>query len=172
MTPIQIPARTREAELEVVVEAMGHINFGRGMKDDRKGIVGDVKLDGKPLENWRVALKPLSEKSIVDAKPASYDGYAGGHFRATLKLDEVADTYIDMSKWRKGTIYVNGYNLGRYWSVGPQYSLYCPAPFLRKGDNEIDIVELELAEPKPIQGLPRPLVRASEVDTENAANVW
>ena len=172
LTPIQIPARTREVELEVVVEAMGHINFGKGMKDDCKGIVGDVKLDGKLLENWRVALKPLSVKSIVDAKPASYDGYAGGHFRATLKLDKVADTYIDMSKWRKGTIYVNGYNLGRYWSVGPQYSLYCPAPFLRKGDNEIDIVELELAEPKPIQGLPRPLVRASEVDTENAANVW
>ena len=120
----------------------------------------------------RVVKKPLSVKSIVDAKPASYDGYAGGHFRATLKLNEVADTYIDMSKWRKGTIYVNGYNLGRYWSVGPQYSLYCPAPFLRKGDNEIDIVELELAEPKPIQGLPRPLVCASEVDTENAANVW
>ena len=172
LAAVKIPARDRQAELEILVEAMGHINFGKGMRYDRKGIVGEVRLGGKPLENWRVAQKPLTEKSIAEAKSAKFDGFAGGHFKAVVKLDAVADTYIDMSKWTKGTLYVNGHNLGRYWNVGPQYSLYCPAEFLRKGANQIDIVEMETSEPMPIRGLARPLVLDSAIQTKNAANVW
>lgn len=170
--PVKIPARDREAKLEILVEAMGHINFGKGMRYDRKGIVGEVRLGGKPLENWRVALKPLTEGSVASAKPAKFDGFAGGHFRAVVELEKPADTYIDMSKWTKGTLYVNGRNLGRYWNVGPQYSLYCPAEFLRRGANQIDIMEMETSEPMPIRGLARPLVLDSAIQTKNAANVW
>ncbi len=171
--PIAMPQRGRSAALEIVVEAMGHINFGRGMKYDRKGIVGDVYLDGKALENWRIALSPLSEESVANAKASDgRDGFSGGHFRAVVRLDKTADTFIDMSKWEKGTVYVNGRNIGRYWNVGPQLSLYCPAPFLKNGENQIDIVELELAEPRPIRGLARPLYLETSVSTKNAANNW
>ena len=171
--PIAMPQRGKSAALEIVVEAMGHINFGKGMKYDRKGIVGEVYIDGKPLENWRIALKPLSEESVAKAKASDgRDGFAGGHFRAVVKLDKTADTFIDMSKWKKGTVYVNGRNIGRYWNVGPQLSLYCPAPFLKNGENQIDIVELELTEPRPIRGLARPLYRETSVSTKNAANNW
>lgn len=171
--PVAVPARTRPAVLEILVEAMGHVNFGRGMRYDRKGVVGNVRLGTKTLSNWRIALKPLTERSIAEAKPSkALDGFAGGHYRAVVNLDAVADTFIDMSKWKKGVVYVNGRNIGRYWSIGPQYSLYCPAPFLVKGVNQIDIVDLELAEAAPIRGLPRPVVRDSSVNTENTANVW
>ena len=172
LTAVKIPARGRQAKLEILVEAMGHINFGKGMRYDRKGIVGEVRFSGKPLENWRVAQKPLTEESIASAKSAKFDGLAGGHFKAVVKLDAVADTYIDMSKWTKGTLYVNGHNLGRYWNVGPQYSLYCPASFLQKGANQIDIIEMETSEPMPVRGLARPLVIDSAIQTKNAANVW
>ena len=172
LVAVKIPARDRAVELEILVEAMGHINFGRGMLYDRKGIVGAVRFGGKLLENWRVAQKPLTEESIASAKPAKFDGFAGGHFRVEVVLDGVADTYIDKSKWTKGTLYVNGHNLGRYWNVGPQYSLYCPAEFLRKGANQIDVIEMETSEPMEIRGLARPLVLDSAVKTKNAANVW
>ena len=89
-----------------------------------------------------------------------------------MKLDKTADTFIDMSKWKKGTVYVNGRNIGRYWNVGPQLSLYCPAPFLQKGANQVDIVELELTEPQPIRGLARPCYLDSDISTKNAANEW
>lgn len=171
--PIAIPARGKSVTLEIVVEAMGHINFGKGMKYDRKGIVGDVLFGGRALKNWRIALKPLSEDSIAKAHLSkSFDGFAGGHFRALVELGEVTDTFLDMSKWAKGTVYVNGRNIGRYWNIGPQLSLYCPAPFLKKGANQIDIVELELTEPQPIRGLARPLYLETSVSTRNAANEW
>ena len=171
-SPITIPARAKSSELEILVEAMGHINFGKGMKFDRKGIVGEVRLGEKPIENWRVAMNPLAENDVFSSQAAKGDGYAGGHYRAVVRLDVVADTFIDMSKWTKGVLYVNGRNLGRYWNVGPQHSLYCPAPFLRKGDNQIDIIELEDTKPNPICGLARPLVRAAAISTKNTSNVW
>ena len=172
LEPVTIPAREREAVLEIVVEAMGHINFGKGMRYDRKGIIGDVWLGGMKLSDWTVSLKPLTEDSVVNAKRGKRDGFAGGHYRATLKLENVADTFIDISKWVKGTVYVNGRNIGRYWNIGPQLSLYCPAPFLKKGENTIDIIDLEVSKPMPIRGLSNPLYSNGSNATKNAANVW
>ena len=89
-----------------------------------------------------------------------------------MKLDKTADTFIDMSKWKKGTVYVNGRNIGRYWNIGPQLSLYSPAPFLVCGENTIDIMELELSQAQPIRGLAHPLYLDAGISTKNAANEW
>ena len=169
---VSVPKRDRPVELEMVVEAMGHINFGKGMMFDKKGIVGDVRLGGVVLKNWRIVTLPLTEESVAAAKGSPKDAFTGGHFRATVTLDNVADTYIDMSKWNKGTLYVNGHNLGRYWKVGPQQSLYCPAPFLKRGENRIDIIEMELTDPQPIRGLAQPVASQTNKNTKNAANEW
>jgi beta-galactosidase GanA len=67
-------------------------------------------------------------------------------------MDATADTYIDMSNYRKGIVWVNGHNLGRFWEIGPQKRLYCPAPWLTKGKNEIVVFDLLQNEPKPICG--------------------
>jgi beta-galactosidase len=142
------------------------------MRDDRKGIIGDVKFGGNTLSIWTMSLKPIDEKSVVNAKRGRRDAFSGGHYRATVMIENPADTFIDMSKWIKGTVYVNGINIGRYWNVGPQLSLYCPAPFLKKGANTLDIIELELSEAQPIQGLKTPLYSESEKSTKNAGNIW
>ena len=75
---------------------------------------------------------------------------AGLFFRLTLNLDEVADTYIDVSHWTKGVVWVNGHNLGRYWYIGPQKRLYCPAPWLQQGANDIIIFDLHQTKAAPI----------------------
>ena len=62
--------------------------------------------------------------------------------KGTLTVDEVADTYLDLSDWGKGVVWVNGHNLGRYWSIGPQQSIYVPREWLKKGNNDIVILEL------------------------------
>ena len=77
----------------------------------------------------------------------------GIFFKGEFLLDNIADTYIDMSNYKKGVVWVNGHNLGRYWEVGPQHSLYCPAPWLKQGNNEIIIFDLHQLEAMPIKGI-------------------
>ena len=64
-------------------------------------------------------------------------------YRTNLKISgQPADTFIQLNGWTKGNVFVNGFNLGRYWSVGPQRTLYLPAPLLKTGDNRIEVFEL------------------------------
>lgn len=182
--PVSVPAREKAGTpLEIMVEGMGHINYdnrGGSMEKDRKGIVGAVRLDGKPLGNWVVAPKPLTEASVAAAEKSARDaGALGGHFRGTFELSEVGDTFLDMSQWGKGVLYVNGHNLGRYWSraldgrpVGPQLRLFCPAPFLKVGKNQVDVVEFEQTEARPIRGCKTRNFDMNDVKTENLNNQW
>jgi beta-galactosidase GanA len=110
------------------------------------------------LKNWEMFPLPLKDDwAIAHAKmPLATATTAadrpGGVFRGEFKLDTVADTFLDMSKWKKGIVWVNGHNLGRYWSIGPQQRLYCPAPWLKQGENTILALDLELTESQPLAG--------------------
>ena len=169
---VVIPRQEKPALLEIVVEAMGHINFSKGMCDDRKGLRGPVRIGDRSLGPWTMSFDPLSEASVAVVRNEPDDGLAGGRFRGTFELAEAADTNIDLSKWTKGTVYVNGHNLGRYWKIGPQRSLYCPAEFLKRGENTFDIIEMEQRDPQPICGVTHPVRPAESEDTANADNVW
>lgn len=96
----------------------------------------------------------------------------GGVFRAKFSLRNVEDTFIDMSKYTKGTVYVNGFNLGRYWNVGPQLRLYCPATVLKKGTNIITIVELVQSETRPLRGCKERNYDMDTIETKNNNNAW
>ena len=67
-------------------------------------------------------------------------------------LSETGDTYFNLSNYKKGMVYVNGHNLGRYWNIGPQQHLYCPASWLKKGNNEIVVFDLFQQQGKEIEG--------------------
>jgi beta-galactosidase len=140
--------------LEIVVEGMGHINFAQFMID-RKGITDRVTLNGMTLMNWQTTLIPLDEDFIKTKKPdlkIKVDSERPcNFFEGSFKLSETSDTYFDMSGYSKGLLYVNGHNLGRYWSIGPQQRLYCPAGFLKKGKNEILVFDLHQLNPASIK---------------------
>ena len=140
--------------LQIVVEAMGRINSSSGM-EDRKGMSGRVRLDRNELKGWTARMMPLDpngEDILGRAKtpasphetgvaPAAVDSPA--LYRGTLNVpdDVPADTFLDMSDWTKGIVWVNGHNLGRFWSIGPQQTLYLPGCWLRKGDNEVVVLD-------------------------------
>lgn len=130
--------------LEIVVEGMGHINFAQYMID-RKGITDRVTLNGMTLMNWNISLITMDENFIKTAKPNTSvhvnENKPCNLFEAGFNLSEVGDTYIDMRKFTKGIAYINGHNLGRYWNVGPQQRLYCPASWLLKGENKIVVFD-------------------------------
>lgn len=131
------------SRIDILVENLGRVNYGKNMLTQRKGIDGDVLIDGKPIKGWTVydpALDVgLPELAWSEKSPAS----APAFFRFTFNVDELGDTYLDTSGWEKGCAFVGGVNIGRFWSVGPQKRLYIPAPLLHKGENEVVIFETE-----------------------------
>lgn len=139
---IELPkSYIKDPILEIFVEGMGRINFAQSLID-RKGITDRVTLNGMTLMNWEVLNLPFDAKYIQSIKKSSVSNdRRGNFFKGTFELRETADTYIDMSNYKKGVVYVNGNNLGRYWEIGPQKRLYCPAPWLKKGENEILIFD-------------------------------
>jgi beta-galactosidase len=157
---IDLPAtKTAAPVLDVLVEGMGHINFAQEIID-RKGITDRVTLSGMTLMNWQVYLLPLTDAWVAALRtPAAGAGRAGADsakpgqfFRGTFRLDQVADTFIDLTGYRKGVVWVNGHNLGRYWDIGPQKRLYCPASWLMAGDNEVVVLDLLKTEAAPLRG--------------------
>jgi beta-galactosidase len=132
----------KEPVLDILVEGMGHINFAQYIID-RKGITDRVTLNGMTLMDWKTYLLPLNEKDITALKTTSTDYlHDGVFFKGSFDINEIGDTYIDMSNFKKGVVWVNGHNLGRYWHAGPQFHLYCPANWIKKGKNEVVVFDL------------------------------
>ena len=155
---IDIPASdVKTPVLEIFVEAMGHINYGKNLID-RKGITDSVTLNGTTLLNWKVYKLPMDRKFIWDLRSSGKSlNKPGIFFRGNFVLTRTegnlySDTYIDLRNYSKGLVWVNGHNLGRYWNIGPQKRLYCPAPWLREGMNEIMVFDLLQTEAKDVLG--------------------
>ena len=150
---IELPeTQSENPVLEILVEGMGRINFAQQLID-RKGITDRVTLNGMTLMNWEVYCLPMDSDYVNNLSQAEKNNKPGIFFKGEFTLDEIADTYIDMSNYKKGVVWVNGHNLGRYWEIGPQHSLYCPEPWLKKGMNEIIVFDLHQLKAKPIKGI-------------------
>jgi len=143
--------------LDILIEGMGHINFAQDIID-RKGITDRVTLSGMTLTNWDVFLLPLADKWVTTLAPKAPAAPTkpGVFFKGTFALDATADTFIDMAGYKKGVVWVNGHNLGRYWDIGPQTKLYCPASWLRKGQNTVVVLDLHKTDASAIRGVDRP----------------
>ena len=156
---IDIPESNAETPvLEILVEAMGRINYGQYIID-RKGITESVTLNGMTLVNWKVYNLPMDREFIYNlrssGKTLNKPGvFFIGTFMLTFAEGNLSkDTFIDVSNYTKGYVWVNGHNLGRYWNIGPQKRLYCPSPWLRQGINEIMIFDLHQTAAKPVKGM-------------------
>ena len=143
------------AQLDILVANMGRINFGPLLVSDRKGVVGKVTLQGEELTGWEIYPLPLDDaahwpfSAKLAAGPALY--------RGTFQLASPADTFLDMRGWGIGVAFVNGHNAGRYWKVGPQQTLFVPAPWLRAGVNTVIVCDLLEGGTRSLQGLTDPV---------------
>lgn len=137
--------------LDILVEGMGRMNFAEHLID-RKGITERVVLNGMTLMDWEIFPLPMEEGWVQALQPGAADARPGRFFKATFDLKATADTFLDLKAWTKGVVWVNGHHLGRYWEIGPQTRLYCPAPWLKLGTNEVVIFDLHQTEAKSISG--------------------
>jgi len=158
LNSIDLPATDVESPvLEIFVEAMGRINFAQNLID-RKGITDMVSLNGMTLMNWQVYNLPMDRQFIYDLRSSGKTlKKPGVFFKGNFMLSRAggnlgSDTYIDVSAYTKGIVWVNGHNLGRFWNIGPQKRLFCPSPWLKEGINEIIVFDLHQTEAKPVFG--------------------
>ncbi|MGW6837060.1 beta-galactosidase, partial [Streptomyces sp. NPDC054949] len=127
--------------LTILVENQGRVNYGPGIHD-RKGLLGRVLLNGLPLEGWTSRPLPLGTLEDLPFGTAPVTQTGPAFHRGTFETDRTADTFLHLDGWTKGVAWVNGFALGRYWSRGPQRTLYVPGPVLRTGANEVVVLEL------------------------------
>lgn len=128
--------------LEILVENMGRINYGPFTGIDRKGIVHGIALDLQQQFRWEYKMLPLDDLSGLVFGPFS-NGHGQVMFhRGEFTLEETGEAFLAYPGV-KGTVWVNGFHLGRYWDVGPARTLYVPSAALRRGPNEIIILEQE-----------------------------
>ena len=161
---LELPAMPQGAQLTIVVEGMGRINFGRAIKD-YKGIIGNVTLTTQK-EDCELAFTPTrwNNSSIADDYQTAVKALTmptnkmrglqtkAGYYRGYFNLKKVGDTFINMEAFGKGQVYVNGHALGRFWQIGPQQTLYLPGCWLKKGKNEV--IVLDVVGPKGEAGKP------------------
>ena len=120
---------------------------------DRKGITDRVTLNGMTLMNWQIFNLPMDDKFITTLKQKSIDGRNGIYFKGNFIVENNDDSYLEMSNFKKGIVWINGHNLGRYWNIGPQRRLYCPGVWLIKGNNEVIVFDMFQQKSTSIKGL-------------------
>ncbi|XP_025927549.1 beta-galactosidase-1-like protein 2 isoform X2 [Apteryx rowi] len=145
---LSLPEGQGFRQLRLLVENRGRVNYGLALNEQRKGLIGDIFLNKTPLRNFKIyslEMKPGFMKSLqhVAGWSAVPDYFVGpAFFRGRLWIEhQPQDTFLKLQGWEKGVVFVNSQNLGRYWKIGPQETLYLPAPWLWKGSNEIIIFE-------------------------------
>ena len=198
---LTLPPVKKGDELEILVEAMGRINFGRAIKDF-KGIVGEVAITAevegiettwKP-QNWVKFGLPDSYEKAADAfvhnndytkaenegqrlgkKPQwNVDGLdlvsKRGYYRGYFNLKKVGDTFLNFETWGKGQVWVNGHAMGRIWSIGPQQTLYVPGCWLKKGKNEIIVLDVVGPRKAVVWGQAEPELNKLQLEKSNKHN--
>ncbi len=161
---LAIELSTGENTIDILVENCGRINFGPNLLKNNKGITESVSLNGTTLKGWQMFSLPMTDISKIafNNKPANG---AAVLKKAGFDLSAIGDTYLDMGNWGKGVVWINGHNLGKYWQIGPQQTLYVPAEWLKKGKNEVVVFEMIKPEQNELHSLERPILQDLKVDT-------
>ena len=176
---LQLPAVKKGQELKIVIEAMGRINFGRAIKD-YKGITNSVTIstdvEGHELiwnlKRWTILTIPDDYATALKALktfPSPLTSKAG-YYRGYFNLKKVGDTFLNMEQFGKGQVYVNGHAIGRFWSIGPQQTLYVPGCWLKKGKNEVIVLDVVGPKQPTIMGQTTPELDKLNVEKSRTHN--
>lgn len=163
-TPLKITGPS--ATLDILVENCGRINYGGQLPDNRKGMTESVTLGDRELTGWEMYKFPFDDVPSLKFKSSPTADAPAVH-RGAFELSKVGDTFLDLRGWGKGIVIVNGHNLGRYWYVGPQQTLYCPGVWLKQGRNEIVVFEQLKDDVHSLAGIKTPILDQLNKD-ENA----
>jgi len=203
-TTVELPYIEAGQELQILVEGMGRINFGRAIKD-YKGLIGqpvinatmhshlggvdETKITFTPnrWDCWPIAddyetaihaleqqkKKPTTQKELNRTVVGRSNRFARksedlvfgrGYYRGYFNLKKTGDTFLNFETWGKGQVWVNGHAMGRIWSIGPQQTLYVPGCWLKKGENEIIVLDITGPEETVVWGQDVPELNKLQIE--------
>lgn len=155
---VDLPARSKPATLEILLYTIARVNFGVEIHD-RKGLHGPVRFNGKLLENWEIRAIDFDADAVLPPLTWKAGRAQGAAFwRGSFDVTQNGDTFLDMSGWGQGIVWVNGRCLGRYWSIGPTQTMYLPGPWIKQGRNEVVVLDLTGPRSARIEGLKTPIL--------------
>jgi beta-galactosidase len=173
---ITLPARTRSMQLDILVEAMGRVNFGLEVFD-RKGLYAPLLFTPstasaapQELTGWLIHSLPMDSASLASLRfnPVSATTSGPAFWRGAFTVAKPGDTFLDVRSWGKGIVWINGHCLGRFWNIGPTQTMYVPGPWLRAGANDVVVLDL-LGPQKPVlAGLVNPILDDLRIDLDFA----
>jgi len=145
---LALPPILSKATLEILVENSGRVNFTKVLRTERKGITGSVSIGGKQPAHWQIYSLPLADLTKLHFKKSTCEGPCFFRYSMTAQASSAGDrslpdTFLDTHGLAKGVAFLNGRPLGRFRSVGPEFTLYTPGPWLHVGGNEILIFDLQ-----------------------------
>ena len=147
-----------ETTIDILVEGTGRINFTTELRNERQGIGGAVTLAGNELSGWEVFPLPMDDFSHLQFSKARGSPGGPAFYQGHFNLQDTGDTFLDTRGWGKGAAWINGHAVGRFWNLGPQQTLYVPAPWLVKGTNEIVIFAQDQPKNRSMHSLPNPVL--------------
>lgn len=132
------------ARVDVVVDNMGRVNYGWSL-GERKGLLDPMLVQRRIVQRWEASSIDVAAAGEAQLARLAAPGTAdvAGGATATFSLPEPADAHLALPGFARGFVWINGFLLGRYWEIGPQQTLYVPAPLLRTGANVVTVLELE-----------------------------
>jgi beta-galactosidase len=140
-----VEGRGAPVRLDLLVENQGRINYGP-LLGQGKGLLGGVRVGRRLVHGWTMHGLPLDEwtpREVRRAPDAAAPSGGSGFATARFTVAEPADAFLALPGFAKGFVWVNGTLLGRYWEIGPQTTLYLPAPLVVPGANTVTVLELE-----------------------------
>lgn len=158
-THLALPVMKKRATLDILVENSGRVNFTQEIQNERKGLTGRVTLGGKEPGPWEIYSLPMDDLAKLHFLPETCEGPC--FYRAQMTVPSPADTYLDTRGVHKGEAWINGHPLGRFWSIGPQFSLYAPAPWLSKGRNDIVFFDVAGTQSDTLKSIAKPVDEAT-----------
>jgi beta-galactosidase len=126
--------------LDILVENTGRVNFTKVIRGERKGITGSVTVGGKEPKRWKIYSLPMDKPEGLSFLSKACEGPC--FYRVAMNVTEIADTFLDTHSLQKGQAWINGRPLGRFWSVGPQFTLFTPGSWLHPGQNDVLLFDL------------------------------
>ncbi|XP_020918842.1 beta-galactosidase-1-like protein 2 isoform X5 [Sus scrofa] len=144
---IPIPLIQGFTILRILVENCGRVNYGENIDNQRKGLIGDIYLNDTPLKKFKIYSLDMKKSFFQRFTAEKWDPVPGvptlpAFFLGALSVTSFPyDTFVKLEGWEKGVVFVNGYNLGRYWNIGPQETLYLPGVWLNEGINQVIVFE-------------------------------
>lgn len=146
---LTMAAVSAPATLDILVENSGRVNFTRVIRTERKGITGSVTLAGHQPQHWQIYSLPMTNLATLHFTPDPCEGPC--FYRFTMRVPTMQtsgefappDTFLNTHALSKGIAFLNAQPLGRFWSVGPEFTLYTPGPWLHPGASNLILFDLQ-----------------------------